>query len=30
MYPLQDPQKSDCVRDAVRSGMAEVAKLAKK
>ena len=30
MYPLQDPQKSDCVRDAVRTGMAEVAKLAKK
>jgi UrcA family protein len=23
MYPLTDPQKKDCVRDAVKSGMAE-------
>lgn len=29
MYPLQDAKKADCVRDAVRTGMAEVAKIAK-
>ncbi|HEX7374430.1 MAG TPA: UrcA family protein [Steroidobacteraceae bacterium] len=30
MYPLQDAKKADCVRDAVRTAMDEVAKLGKK
>ena len=29
MYPLQDAKKANCVRDAVRTAMADVAKLAK-
>lgn len=29
MYPLSDPKRADCVRDAVRTAMAEVEKLAK-
>ena len=30
MFPLEDPKKSECVADAVRDGMAEAAKIAKK
>jgi hypothetical protein len=30
MYPLTDPQKKDCVRDAVKSGMTDASKTVKK
>lgn len=30
MYPLQDPKKPDCVHEAVRAAMKEVADLGKK
>jgi len=29
MYPLTDPQKKDCVREAVKSGMADAGKAEK-